>query len=219
MKHIPVLVALLLSLSLCNLAEKFTGNKNSNSNSSNANSNSNSPATKEQGGLPPADKPEPTQAQTAALAGGQNVNWAQQGITWMLPAKWSKLDQESKQFSWKSPGSGDASFLITSISVMPDDFPVEISTKAYYDQAVNRQKQGEVSEVRWLELDGVRGVQFLETPPEGKEDPRRLQWITYRKFGGQTQMVNIILSSQGQHFEKHKDALYAILYSTKLVHD
>ncbi len=217
MKQIPVLIALLLSLSLCNLAEKFSGNKNSNSNSSNTNSNSS--GSKEQGGLPEADKPEPTQAQTAALAGGQNVNWDQQGITWMLPPKWSKLDQESKQFSWKSPGSGDASFLIANISVMNDDFPVDASSKAYYDQAVNRQKQGEVSEVRWLELDGVRGVQFLETPPEGKDSPRRLQWIAYRKFGGQTQMVNLILSSQGQHFEKHKDALYGILYSTKLVHD
>jgi hypothetical protein len=217
MKHIPVLIALLLSLSLCNLAEKFTGNKNSNSNSSNTNSNSSGP--KEQGGLPEADKPEPTSAQTAALAGGQNVNWDQQGITWMLPAKWSKMNVESKQFSWKSPGSGDAAFLITSISVMPDDFPIDVSTKAYYDQAVGRQKQGEVSEVHWLELDGVRGVQFLETPPEGKDNPRRLQWIAYRKFGGQSQMVNIILSSQGQHFDKHKDALYGILYSTKLVHD
>jgi hypothetical protein len=218
MKHIPVLIALLLSLSLCNLAEKFTGNKNSNSNSSNANSNSS--GSKEQGGLPPADKPEPTSAQTAALAGGQNVNWDQQGITWMLPAKWSKMSQESKSFSWKSPGSGDASFLITSISTgLGDNFPAETSIKAYYDQAVTRQKNGEVSEVRWLELDGVQGVQFLETPPEGKDDPRRLQWIAYRTFGGQLQMVNIILSSQGQHFEKHKDALYGILYSTKLVHD
>lgn len=217
MKHIPVLIALLLSLSLCNLTERLTGNKNSNTNSSN--SNSNSSGTGEQGGLPPADKPEPTSAQTAALAGGQSVSWNQQGITWMLPSKWTKMSEESKSFNWKSPGSWDAAFLLTNISVMDDTFPTDVSIKAYYDQAVGRQKQGEVSEVRWLEMDGVRGVQFLETPPEGKDSPRRMQWIAYRKFGGQTQMVNIMLSSQGQHFEKHKDALYGILYSTKLVHD
>lgn len=220
MKLIPVLI-LAFFLSLCNLAERLSGNKNSNANSNSSNtSNSNTTGTApDKGSLPPADKPEPTTAQTAALSGGQNINWDQQGLTWMLPPKWTKVSEESKLFNWKSPGSFDAGFLITSISVFDDSFPVDISLKASYDQAVGRQKQGEVSEVRWLELDGVRGVQFLETPPESKDSPRRLQWIAYRKFAGQTQMVNIILSSQGQHFDKHKDALYGVLYSTKLVHE
>jgi hypothetical protein len=221
MKQIPVLIVLTLSLSLCNLTQKLTGSKNDNANSNNATANSNSSGTGSapQSGLPPADRPEPTAAQTAALAGGQSVNWDQQGLTWMLPAKWTKVSEESKLINWKSPGSWDAGFLITSISVMDANFPTDISLKATYDQQVSRQKNGEVSEVRWLELDGVRGVQFLETPPEGKENPRRLQWIAYRKFAGQSQMVNMILSSQGQHFDKHKDALYGILYSTKLVHE
>ncbi len=221
MKQIPVLIVLALSLSLCNLAQKLTGSKNdnANSNSANANSNSSGTGTAGQSGLPEAERPEPTSAQTAALTGGQNVNWGKQGMTWMVPPKWTKMTEESLSFNWRSPGSFDASFLITSISPMDDDFPMDASAKAFYDQAVNRQKRGEVSEVRWLELDGVRGVQFLETPPESKDSPRRLQWIAYRKFAGQQQMVNIILSSQGQHFDKHKDALYGILYSTKLVHD
>src|SRR6266850_3089411 len=196
MKLIPMLIVLGLSLSLCNIAEKLKGSKNDNANSSSANSSSGKP---DKSGLPTADKPEPTAAQSAAIAGGQSITWDQQGITWTVPGNWSKMSVDSKSFSWKSPGSSDAGFLIGSISPMGADFPTDISIKAMYDQAATRQKNGEVSSVRWLEIDGVRGVEFLETPPEHKDDPRRLQWQGYRKFAGQVQLINLILSSQGQH--------------------
>ncbi len=42
--------------------------------------------------------------------------------------------------------------------------------------------------------------------------------MTYRKYAGQTQLVNIILSSYGKNFPQVQDALYGTLYSTKLVH-
>src|SRR5918912_1095002 len=125
---------------------------------------------------------------------------------------------ETTNFNWKSPGTWDAAFLIANISAMSDDFPTETSLKAFYDGAKTRSKNGEVDELRWLELDGVKGVQFRESAPEKQDDPRRLQWITYRKYAGQTQMVNLILSTRGQDFARHQDTLYAILYSTKLVH-
>ena len=216
MKLIPILI-LGLALSLCNIVEKLKGGKNDNSNSSSSNSNNGGKSDKS--GLPAADKPEPTAAQTAAIAGGQSVTWDQQGITWTVPAKWTKLSVDSKSFSWKSPGSFDAGFLIGSISPMGADFPTDVSIKAMYDQAVTRQKNGEVTSVRWLEIDGVRGVEFLESSPEHKDDSRRLQWQAYRKFAGQVQLINLILSSQGQHFEMHKDELFGILYSTKVVHE
>ena len=40
----------------------------------------------------------------------------------------------------------------------------------------------------------------------------------YRKYAGSTQLVTVILSSNGANFPKHEDELYGILYSTKLVH-
>ena len=64
----------------------------------------------------------------------------------------------------------------------------------------------------------MKGVAFREAKPEGAEDPRRLQWITYRKYAGQTQMVNLMLATAGRSFEKNQDTFYGILYSTKLVH-
>ena len=198
MKHIPLLVLLALALSACSLIGK-------NSNSAGVGA-----------GGEAVERPVPTEAQTQALAGGQTVRWEQQGITWTLPKGWNKMDVESKQLNYGAPGN--AAFLNGSISPMDASFPTEISLKAFYDGANTRKKNGEVDELRWLELDGVKGVQFREANPEHADGIRRLQWITYRKYAGQTQMVNFILSSNGKDFPAHQDELYAILYSTKLEH-
>ena len=164
------------------------------------------------------ERPAPSSAQLAALEGGQEVKWDQQGITWTVPKDWKKMSVETKSLLWSSRSGGDLASLIVNISPMAEDFPTDISLKAFYDGAVTRKKNGEVDEVRWLELDGVKGVAFREAVPEGADDSRRLQWLTYRKYAGQTQMVNLMLATAGRSFEKNQDTFYAILYSTKLVH-
>jgi hypothetical protein len=164
------------------------------------------------------ERPTPSAAQLATLEGGQEVKWDQQGMTWIVPKDWKKMSVETKSLLWSSRSGGDLASLIVNISPMGEDFPTDISLKAFYDQAVTRKKNGEVDDVRWLELDGVKGVAFRESMPEGADDPRRLQWLTYRKYAGQTQMVNLMLATAGRSFEKNQDTFYAILYSTKLVH-
>jgi len=163
-----------------------------------------------------AQPPQPTAEQTAAIAGGQSAVWAQQEISWTVPQRWKQDSVNSTSFNWSSPGSSDAAFLLVNISPMSADFPADISIKAFYDQAQTRKQQGEVSEVRWLKLDGVKGIIFREAAPEDSGSPQRLQWMGYRKYKGQTQLVNIMLSSNGKHFAQHEDALYGILYSTKM---
>ena len=101
---------------------------------------------------------------------------------------------------------------------MAPDFPTEISLRASHEAQKVAQKNGKIDEVRYLEIDGVRGVQFRESKPEMADDIRRLQWLAYRKYAGQTQLLTFILSGRGDNFAKHQDELYAILYSTKLVH-
>ena len=164
------------------------------------------------------EKPSPTAAQLAAIEGGQEAKWDQQGMSWTVPKDWKKMSVETKSLLWSGRGGGDLASLIVNISPMAEDFPTDISLKAFYDGAVTRKKNGEVDDVRWLEIDGVKGVAFRESMPEGADDARRLQWLTYRKYAGQTQMVNLMLATTGRSFEKHQDAFYAILYSTKLVH-
>lgn len=163
-----------------------------------------------------AEPPAPTADQLAAVAGGQSAEWAQQEISWTVPQRWKKDSADSNSFNWSSPGTSDKAFLLVNVSPMGADFPVEFSNKAMYDQTVQRKQRGEVGEVRWLLLDGQKGVMFREAAPEGGSGSQRLQWIGYRKYKGQTQYVNIMLATDGKYFTQHEDAMYGILYSTKL---
>ena len=163
-----------------------------------------------------AEPPQPTAEQQSAIAGGQSAAWDQQEISWTVPQKWKKYSAESTGFMWRSPGSWDAASLIVNISPMSADFPAETSLAAFYAGAEQRKRTGEVNEVRWLLLDGVKGVMFRESAPESADNPQRLQWMGYRDYKGQKQLVNIMLASRGKDFARHEDAMYGILYSTKL---
>ncbi|HEY5885197.1 MAG TPA: hypothetical protein VIT88_10950 [Pyrinomonadaceae bacterium] len=209
MKQILILVTLGLALSLCNLSSRFGGG---------GNTNSNQPGGASGDSTETVEKGTPTAAQTEALAGGQDVKWDTQGMSWTVPAGWKEASNESKMLVWRSPGGSDAANLIVSISPMDESFPAETSIKAFHDQAKTRMKNGEVDEVKWVEVDGVKGVQFREANPEKPDDFRRMHWMAYRKYAGQLQLVNVMVSSNGRGFQKHQDAMYGVLYSTKLVH-
>lgn len=210
MRQLIALAAVVMVVAACNLSNTF---KRSGTSNSNGNSNTSSSGTDTTGGES-VEKPNPTAAQTAALANGQELKWDEQGITWTLPAGWKKTNADKNTFQAGANGA----FLIVSISAMADDFPTAISLNAFHEGAKVRKKNGEVDELKWLELDGVRGVEFRESKPQMADDIRRLQWMTYRKFANQTQLVNFILSTSGGKFDSRADELYAILYSTKLVH-
>jgi hypothetical protein len=210
MKLIPVVLVLGFALSLCNLTNKLKTATNSNEPGKTASSSSDSNGDVEHA--------TPTAAQTQALAGGQTVQWDQQGMSWTVPPKWTQATNESKMLVWRSPGGSDAANLIVNISAMDESFPTESSIKAFYDGAQTRAKNGEVDEVKWVEIDGLKGVQFRESNPETPDGIRRLQWMAYRKYAGQVQLVNLMLSSSGSGFPKHQDAMYGVMYSTKIVH-
>ncbi|HEX8502054.1 MAG TPA: hypothetical protein VF659_15830 [Pyrinomonadaceae bacterium] len=161
-----------------------------------------------------AEPPSPTAEQRAAVAGGQSAAWEQQEISWTVPQKWKKHSADSTSLLWRSPGSWDAASLIVSISPTAADFPSEFSLKTFYD-SFEKDKQ-KYAEVRWLKLGGVKGVMFRESAPESADSPQRLQWMGYRDYKGQKQLVNIMLASRGKDFARHEDALYGILYSTDL---
>lgn len=216
MKKISLFIALALVMTACNLIPKKPEQANTSSSTSQTSSSPSGSTPSKSGGDTggePVERPAPTAAQTAAIEGGQTVNWDQQGMTFTLPANWKKMSAETLQFHY-SNGSGN---LIVSISPMGEDFPTDISLKAYYDQSKTRKKNGEIDELRYLEIDGVKGVQFRESP-EKPDDFKRTQWLAYRKFAGQTQMINLMLSTYKKDYDKNQDAFYGILYSTKVVH-
>jgi hypothetical protein len=209
MKHIVAVLLIGFALSLCNLSERL---HKGNSNAGPAGSGSSSTG----GGA--AEPGRATAEQMAAVAGGQQIKWERQGMSWSVPAGWTEGENESKSFMWRSPGGGDAASLIVSISPYPDTFPADSANDAAYEQAKDRAKAGEVDEVKWVEIDGVKGVQFREASQEHPDAPRRLQWLAYRKYLGQLQGINVMLASDSKDFERHKNALYGILYSMKITH-
>ncbi|HEX8492432.1 MAG TPA: hypothetical protein VF658_06290 [Pyrinomonadaceae bacterium] len=219
MKKISLALAFCLLMTACGLTDKRPEQVNSagaasSTSPSTSNSSGSNPSTASNTGSEPVERPEPTAAQTATLAGGQTVNWDQQGITWTFPAKWKKMDVKTEQFTWSS---GDGGFMTVTISPMGESFPADIGLKAIYDQGKDLKKQGKIDELRYLELDGLKGVQYRESPESG-DDHKRLMWQAYRKYAGQTQLVNVNISSYKKDFPKHQDEFYAVLYSTKLVH-
>ena len=208
MKYIPIGLVLVFALSFCNLSEKFKHGKSSSGSESGSSSSSSGGGSAEKGVATPA--------QAAAIAGGKDARWDRQGMSWTVPATWKETENESKQFMWSAPSS--SANLIVSISPMDESFPAESSIQAFYDQAKSRAKNGEVDEVKWVEIDGLKGVQFREANPEKPDDSRRLQWMAYRKFTGQLQLVNLMLASNGKDFPAQQDAMYGILYSMKITH-
>ena len=207
MKNVLAIMALVLVVAACNLTNKLKTNSNSNSSSSSSNPS--------KIGDDPVEKAAPTAAQIAAIANGQEAKWDQQGITWTLPANWKKQEVRNESLSY----GGSGAFLTVAISPLPQmENLVDTSLKAMFEGAKTNQKIGKNDEVRWLELDGVRGVGFRESKPEMADDIRRLEWQAYRKYAGSTQLVTVILSSNGANFPKHEDELYGILYSAKIVH-
>ena len=206
MKNILLVLLIGFALSLCNLSDRL---KKAHSSSGPSSSSSSSEA--------PAEHGQATLEQTAALAGGHEVKWERQGMSWTIPSQWTEESNESKEFLMRSPGP-DAASLNVSISPMDESFPTEESIQAFYDGAKTRAKNGEVDELKWVEIDGLTGVQFREANPEKPDGFRRLQWLAYRKYLGQVQMINLMLATTGKGYDQHKDAMYGILYSTKITH-
>lgn len=197
-------------LAFCGITDKIKQLQGSNSGTPSNTAKTTTP--KSTGSDGSADSAKMTPAQQSIADGGTETQWADQGISFRLPAGWNKLTAEKTMFNYGAPDKG---FVIASIGVMADDFPSDSSLKAYYDQAMQKMKNGDYQSARYLFIDGIKGVEFVEAPPSGKDDPRRHQWIAYRNYLGQNQMVNIMVSADANKWAGKEDTFTAILYSVK----
>ena len=215
MRSLLAFGVLSFALTFCGLQDKLkslSGSPSTNTNT--ASSNSNGAAPPNTTGAPTAEKAKPSVTQQAVIDGGTETKWDDQGLSWKLPSGWKKMTATKDSFNYSSP---DNAFLLVNISTLGDSFPMEISLKAYYEQAMAQLKNGKYESVKMVEIDGIAGVEFVEAPPAGKDDPRRHQWIAYRKYLGSVQQLNVMTSTKGSNFAKHEDDFPAILYSMKAV--
>ena len=218
MKILLSMGIIFFALSFCNLADKFTGSSKDAAQTDVAEtSDVNSENTKTETAAPSSDveveKAKLTTAQEDILKSANEVKWSEQGMLFLLPKGWNKVTENRTLLNYGTPAKG---FLIVNISPMSPDFPAETSLKANYDGAVNRMKNGELKSVQYTEIDGIKGVEFIESSPEDKGDLRRHQWIAFRKYAGQVQMINVISTAKGGSLEENTDTNNAMLYSMKI---
>lgn len=199
---------IVFALTFCNLSNRLKQLSGNGAPPSNSSVNSTKSTDAEASG----EKPTLTATQQSIADSANEVKWEDQGITWRLPSGWKKMEVKKETFNYGSP---DNAFLLVNISPMSSDFPMDSSREAFYKQALDQLKNGKYETVRYLDIDGIKGVEWKEAMPEDKDGPRRQQWIGYRNYLGQNQMLNVMLSTKGTNFDKHKDDFPAILYSIK----
>ena len=204
--------ALAVVMAFCGIGDRLKQMSGSSNSSGSANSASNS-ATGTKTSTSGAEKPTLTAAQQSIQDSSSEVKWDDQGISFKVPSGFAKMQVMKESFNYGSPAAG---FLIASISVMPSSFPSDTSLDATYTQALDMLKQGKYESVRWLEIDGVKGVEWIEAMPEVKDGARRHQWIAFRNFQGQNQQLNVMVSTDGNKFEPKRDTFAAVMYSMKI---
>lgn len=209
MKMILAFGVLTFALTFCGLGDRL---KNLGG-SSGTGGSSNSDTTRSDSGGSGAEKPTLTAEQQRIQDSAIETKWDAQGISWKLPPGWPQMQMLKESANFGAPGVG---FLNASISIMPANFPSDSSIDATYTQAIEMLKQGKYESVRWLEIDGVKGVEWVEAMPEIKDGARRHQWIAFRNYQGQNQQLNIMISTDGNKFDPKRDTFAAIMYSMKI---
>jgi hypothetical protein len=212
MKSLFSLGIIVFALSFCGLGERLKG-LTGESNTNTAVTNTATSPAKSSTSDAPVEKATLNGAQQAISDAAKETRWDDQGISWKLPPSWKKMSATKQMFNYASP---DNAFLIATISNLPDSVPAEVSLKATYESSLELLKQGKYEKVRWVEIDGVKGVEWWEAMPASKDDPRRHQWIAFRNYQGQNQQLNIMLSTKGTNFDKHRDDFPAVMYSMKI---
>lgn len=213
MKSILALGVLSFALAFCGLGDRLKGLSGQSGNNTNSGPSNGATSPSTTTGQTEAERASLSGAQQAIVDSGTEIKWDEQGITWKLPPSWKKMNVMKDSLNY---GSSDGAFLIATISTMASNFPSDVSLKATYDSSLEQLKQGKYEKVRMLEIDGVKGVEWLEAMPEDKSGPRRHQWIAFRNYQGQNQQLNIMLSTKGSNFDKHRDDFPAVMYSMKI---
>lgn len=147
-----------------------------------------------------------------ATLSDQQVEWKEQGLTITLPPSWSKTEFEFANpipdtMNWKDPLG--ARLLVDVLNGRQVSSPDKELQTEY--EGVYLQKQGKFEEVRYLTLDGVKGL-FRRSSDEERVS---LHWDAFRKHQGKFQYLNIYLSVPRDSFKLRQSELYGILHSIK----
>jgi len=158
--------------------------------------------------------------QTAATnnsAGGQTITWEEQDVSFTVPKGWRKEKTEIED-NFKLQGPDDTSLSIDVLTLKAETSP---ERELAEHEGMLRRQADKFDEVRYLELDGVKGLLSranTRAAVDGAADQGDviINWVAYRRYKGKQQFISLLLGSPRNSFSKRRDELYGILASIKL---
>ena len=141
-----------------------------------------------------------------------------EGATFQIPADWKK--NPYMETLW---GNRKGSSVILSLRTLtPEDIlraggdSFEKDLEMFYES----HKRGGTEDVRYLEIDGVKGVHFLNdyegfAPGFKSMQKMSVWWVFQRMYKGQRQLGSISFSVPASDFPKRKAEIYRMIQATK----
>jgi Biopolymer transport protein len=141
----------------------------------------------------------------------RTYTWAETGLEITLLQGWRRDDDGSSETErwWTTKDS--CNFKV-SVSTATSTHTIEDDTAHYYET----QKGSE--DLRYINVDGLRGVHFLRSQKSVSLKPQDEKWIFWsaqRMWGDQRQLITVVLTTPTESFEKNSHLLYSLLASLK----
>lgn len=148
-----------------------------------------------------------SQSKSQPIIGTAGIS-SKSGIRLSLPSNWQVVRDEPNSLDVQGPNGMWLAIVMNDYGV---GFPVEASLNAYTESAKQEKEQGKL--ISWQErnIDGVKGVQRVESPMPNPDDPRRITWIGYKGTVG----INIVASTNSKNFDRSYSDLSRVLDSIK----
>jgi biopolymer transport protein ExbD len=145
-------------------------------------------------------------------------SWTETGTTLTLVPGWRRTveSDDNSERSWRSTDGATFSIRVALYKPAYGNRSIEDETNGFYN---DHKKYGE-EDLRYLEIDGVRGVHYLrddksmdaESRPQ---DEKRIIWNAQRLYNGERQIINVTILAPATSFSTQRDQLYCLLQSIK----
>ena len=150
--------------------------------------------------------------------------WAETGLVFTLLQGWRRdiESDDNSQRAWIALDSSRFSVTVSTpeaiaaAGIKVIERSIDDETTQFYE---DHNRYGE-QDLRYLEIDGVRGVHYLRDN-QGWDADYRMQdekfviWNAQRMYKGERQIINVTLSAPSKNFTKDRDTLYGLLQAIK----
>ena len=144
--------------------------------------------------------------------------WPETGMTFTLIDGWRRdlESDDNSERAWISRGNSKFSVRVAQYKSEYGNRSIEDETNEFYQD----HKKGGEEDLRYLEIDGVKGVHYLRDEKGfdknyAPQDEKRIIWNAQSTYKGRRQIINVTVSSPTQNFTKDHDTLYGLLQSLK----